>query len=167
MVGKHSAAPVVPASLAGRLGYQAQSGCLVSFLYIVPWFVFAGGIAVAMFGVSALQAALGHGTAGYFIARSYNCQTSRYVQECGWSGEFVLPDGTVIGTNFGYAGNESAMRAGTKVAALDPAGSADTAFPRTWSWQWLAYLLGALVLCVGSALWFWAALRARRSRAAM
>jgi hypothetical protein len=60
------------------------------------------------------------------------------------------------------------MRAGTKVAALDPNGSAATAFPRQWNWIWLANLLGALILCLGSALWFLAAVRtARRSRRPM
>ncbi len=51
------------------------------------------------------------------------------------------------------------MHAGTKVPALDPAGSLDTAFPRQWNWAWLANMLVALILCVGSGLWFWAALR--------
>lgn len=134
----------------------------------MPVIVFVAGITLAVFGVSALQAALGRGTAGYFIAQSYGCESGRYLHGCGWSGEFELADGTVIGTDFAYGANDPAMRAGTKVAALDPSGSADTAFPRQWNWTWLANLLGALVLCLGSALWFLAAVRtARRNRRAM
>jgi hypothetical protein len=161
-MGRHSAAPVVPASRAGRLRQQGQSGLFGCFLYVVPVFVFISGIALAVFGVAALQGALGHGTPGYFIAQSYTCQTLRYIRECGWDGEFELPDGTVVGTDFAYGARDPAMRAGTRVAALDPSGSADTAFPRTWNWSWLADLLGALVLCVGSALWFWIAVRGAR-----
>ena len=47
------------------------------------------------------------------------------------------------------------MRAGTKVAAPDPAGSADTAFPRQWNWTWLANLLGALALCLARRYGSW------------
>jgi hypothetical protein len=52
----------------------------------------------------------------------------------GWNGEFELADGKVIGTAFAYDWTDPAMRAGTKVAALDPSGSLDTAFPRQWNW---------------------------------
>jgi hypothetical protein len=122
---------------------------------------------MAVFGVSALQAAVGRGTTGYFIARSYGCEREfGPTRVCGWAGEFQLANGTVIGTAFGYTGKDPAMRAGTKVPALDPGGSLDTAFPRQWNWTWLPILLVALGACVGSALWFWAALRAaRRNRA--
>jgi len=58
------------------------------------------------------------------------------------------------------------MHAGTKVPALDPAGSLDSAFPGQWNWDWLANMLVALIACAGSALWFWAAVRGtRRDRA--
>lgn len=77
----------------------------------------------------------------------------------GWNGEFELADGKVIGTAFAYDGTDPAMRAGTKVAALDPSGSLDTAFPRRWNWGWLVTLLVALIGCAGSVLWFWAAVR--------
>jgi hypothetical protein len=134
-------------------------------LYGAPVLVFVGGIVTGVFGVSALQAALGHGTPGYFIAQSYGCTTSGYQRYCGWSGEFELTDGTLVGTAFAYVGTDPAMHAGTKVPALDPAGSLGTAFPRQWNWAWLANMLVALIACAGSALWFWAAVRgARRSR---
>ena len=162
-MGRHEAA-----ASAGLLGQRAQSGLLGCLLYVVPVIVFIGGIAVAVFGVSALQAALGHGTPGYFIAQSYGCESGRSAHVCGWSGEFELADGRVIGTDFGYDAHDPAMRAGTKVAALDPAGSVDTAFPRRWNWTWLADLVVALIGCLGSALFFVAAVRAaRRSRRAM
>ena len=134
----------------------------------MPVIVFLGGIAVAVSGVSELQAALGHGTPGYFIAQSYGCESGVYLHGCGWSGEFELADGQVIGTDFAYGANDPSMRAGTKVAALDPAGSADTAFPRHWNWNWLADLVIALIGCLGSALWFLISVRtARRNRRAM
>jgi hypothetical protein len=159
---------VVAASPAGRLGQRAQSGLLGCLLYVMPVIVFLSGITLAVFGVSSLQAALGHGTPGYFIAQSYNCESGHYYHGCGWSGEFELADGRVIGTDVAYGAYDRAMRAGTKVAALDPAGSAGTAFPRRWNWTWLADLVGAVILGLGSALWFLAAVRtARRSRRAM
>jgi hypothetical protein len=124
---------VVPATRGGRVRQRTRSGFTGFFLYGAPVLVFVSGIVTGIFGVSALQAALGHGTSGYFIAQSYGCTTVRYHQYCGWNGEFEVTDGTVVGTDFAYQGTVPAMHAGTKVPALDPAGSLDTAFPRQWN----------------------------------
>jgi hypothetical protein len=161
-VGKHSVPIEVPTTRGGRVGQRTRSGFLAFFLYGAPVLVFVGGIAVGVFDVSALQAALGHGTPGYFIAQSYGCTTIRSLRSCGWGGEFELTDGKVIGTDFAYQGTDPAMQAGTIVAALDPAGSLDDVFPRQWNWTWLANVIAALILCAGSGLWFWAAVRTAR-----
>jgi hypothetical protein len=158
-VGRHSAAEVVPTTRSGRFGHRTRSGFNAFILYVAPVIAFVGSIVAGAFGVAQLQAALGHGTTGYFIAQSYSCTTYRYGQQCGWNGEFELADGKIIGTAFAYDETDPAMRAGTKVAALDPSGSLDTAFPRQWNWGWLVTLLVALIGFAGSVLWFWAAVR--------
>jgi hypothetical protein len=79
---------------------------------------------------------------GSFVAVTEHCGRG-----CFWSGNFVLPDGTVTLRNVDFNAFTSKMSAGQSVKALDT-GDPSLVFPTNDSTQWLTQQLVALVLCV-------------------
>lgn len=98
----------------------------------------------------ALAAAGGHGTAGYFVAEVENC--SKY--GCGWTGNFVAPDGRVTLRNVGFMGPHSPLYRGDRLAALDT-GDAANVYARQGSRNWIADLAFIVIGAIGSGLWAW------------
>lgn len=95
-----------------------------------------------------LRAASGGGVTGYFIPREEQCPK----QACTWTGDFRLPDGTVLLVEAGIQDTtETGFRAGVPVPARDT--GANYAFPPSdpGAWHDAAY---ALIL----GTWSWAVL---------
>jgi len=74
----------------------------------------------------AVSAARGHGTRGFFVARTERCGRNG----CSWSGLFRLPGGQVTRRGVNFFGSESGMHAGSVVPALDT-GDVSGVFPGT------------------------------------
>ena len=124
------------------------------------WLAFGVAILVASaigFGPS-ISAAEGHGTRGYFVARTQTCDRGG----CSWGGQFRLPGGKVTRSGVGFSGNESGMRAGTVVPALD-AGDRHVVFARHGDLTWLGDLITAAIAMAIIALAIRKLLKRRRA----
>lgn len=124
-------------------------------MWLLKWLIFPVAAAlVLLVGASqfgpALAAAGGHGTAGYFVAEAENCDKGR----CGWTGNFVAPDGQVTLRNVGFMGPHGTLYRGARLAALD-SGDADEVYARHGSRDWMADLAFIVVGVIGFGLWAW------------
>jgi hypothetical protein len=140
-------------------------------LSALRWLILPGATAAMIvagaieFG-PALAAAEGHGTAGYFVAEVENCNKSR----CGWTGNFVVPDGRVTLRKVGFMGPHGTLYRGDRLAALDAGDPAGAVYARHGSRDWIADLASIVVGVIGFGLWAWrvpyraARRRARRDR---
>jgi uncharacterized membrane protein SirB2 len=99
------------------------------------------GPSIAAMG-PAFRASHDQGVRGSFVAVTEHCGRG-----CFWSGNFVLPDGTVTLRNVDFNAFTSKMSADQSVKALDT-GDPSLVFPTNDSTQWLTQQLVALVLCV-------------------
>jgi hypothetical protein len=112
----------------------------------------------------ARAAAGGQGTAGYFVAETEHCSNGT----CGWSGDFVTPDGRVTRRNVHFAGHPGTLFQGARLAALDTGGP-DEVYARQGSRRWSEDLVGLVLSSIGLGIWAWrvpyrTARRARRNR---
>jgi hypothetical protein len=118
-------------------------------------------LVVAGIGIGpAVSAARGHGTRGYFVARTERCDRNG----CSWRGLFRLPGGQVTRRGVSFFGSESGMHAGNVVPALDT-GDPVGVFPRHGDKSWLADLvvgaIGTALIVLSARAW------ARRRRRAL
>jgi hypothetical protein len=124
-------------------------------MWVLKWIIFPVVTALVLlvgatqFG-PALAAAEGHGTAGYFVAEVENCDKGR----CGWTGNFVAPDGRATLRNVGFMGPHGTLYRGARLAALDTGGAADV-YARHGSREWMADLAFIVVGVIGFGLWAW------------
>lgn len=122
---------------------------------MLKWIIFPVATAlVLLVGATqlgpALAAAEGHGTAGYFVAGAEKCYQGR----CGWTGNFVAPDGRVTRRNVGFRGPHRSLYPGVRLAALDTGDAADV-YARHGSRDWMADLALVVVGVIGFGLWAW------------
>jgi hypothetical protein len=124
-------------------------------MWVLKWIIFPVATALLLlvgaiqFG-PALAAAEGHGTAGYFVAEVENCEKGR----CGWTGNFVAPDGRVTLRNVGFMGPHGTLYRGARLAALDTGDGAEV-YARHGSHDWMADLAFIVVGVIGFGLWAW------------
>jgi hypothetical protein len=88
----------------------------------------------------AVSAAEGHGTSGYFVAQTQSCGR----HGCTWIGQFRLPGGQITRSGVTFDGDESGMRAGSVVPALD-SGDLTGVFPRHGDDSWLLALAEGVI----------------------
>jgi hypothetical protein len=166
-VGRHSYQVLVPArqadaSRSRRVGRVLLPAAVAALVVLLA----ASAVVTAVTGVSALEGALGHGTAGYFVAQRYSCDGS-YYQDCGWSGLFERASGQAIASGVAYQGNNAGIRAGTRVPVIEPPGDdAGIVLPSRRNWAWAADMVAALGVTGIAALISVVALRRRRALAA-
>lgn len=98
----------------------------------------------------ALAAAGGHGTAGYFVAEVEQCTKGN----CGWTGNFMTPDGRVTLRNVSFMGPHGTLYRGARLAALDT-GDAASVYARHGSRNWIADLAMMVIGTIGFGLWLW------------
>lgn len=113
----------------------------VLFPVVLTLLLWAGAVS---FG-PALAAAEGHGTVGYFVAEAEHCLKNR----CGWSGNFVTPDGRVTRWNVGFMGPHGTLYQGARLAALDT-GDRSEVYARHGSRDWMADLAIIVVAVLAS-----------------
>jgi hypothetical protein len=94
----------------------------------------------------AVRVAAGHGIHGYYVAKTESCDDQ---DNCSWTGEFRLANGTVSRKDVGFAGSDSGLVQGTVVPALDT-GDRSSVYQENSSGQWIQpaflLLLGVLFL---------------------
>jgi hypothetical protein len=122
---------------------------------MLKWILFPVGTALLLWAGAisfgpALAAAERHGTVGYFVAEAENCSRG----SCGWSGNFVIPDGRVTRRNVSFMGPHGTLYRGAIVAALDTGGPWEV-YARYGSRDWMADLAAIVVGVLGFGLWAW------------
>jgi hypothetical protein len=85
---------------------------------------------------ASLEAELGHGTPGYFLAQAGPCAA-----RCAWTGEFISADGRVTGKDVIFSGSYAAMRVGSRVPVLYPGNPGHLVFPRHGNWGWVRLVI--------------------------
>jgi hypothetical protein len=121
--------------------------------WVLKWvFIPLGAAALLIAGAvqfgPALAAARGHGTTGYFVAEVEHCGRGG----CGWTGEFVVPDGRVTLQNVSFLGPHGTLYRGDWLEAMD-AGNPGAVYARHGSRDWLADLAMIIVGSLGFGLW--------------
>jgi hypothetical protein len=152
----------------------SPAGASISALVIIVFVAIFGVFAEFTGSIASLEAALGHGTPGYFLASDVT-HSWRGFDTTDWHGQFIAASGRVTGKSVAFSGSYPAMRVGSKVPVLYPANPGHYVFPRHGNWGWLIFLItgplvGILVIMVLA--WAFAAKvigyywRRRRQRAA-
>jgi hypothetical protein len=118
------------------IGSRWQSARVNPLMLVVAAAILGFGIWQTVAGV---QAALGNGISGTFIAQTVNCGR----HSCSWQGLFERTDGVQVSGNTTYQGSVNGMVPGSVVPAVYESSDGDAYPPHSLAWIGSLLFVGA------------------------